>query len=63
MERIAAKNEPETMTMIHILQPTTKNSTKRPLSSLNDLLPVSPKAGNGKSKSKGESKKGRFQPY
>lgn len=35
----------------------------RPLSSLDDLLPVSPKAGNDKSKVKGESKKGRFQPY
>lgn len=35
----------------------------RKLSSLDDLLPVSPKAGNDKSKVKGESKKGRFQPY
>jgi len=49
--------------IINIPQPTTKNSTNRPLSNLADLLPVSPKAGNGKSKSKGESKKGRFQPY
>lgn len=61
MGSIAAENEPETMTMINIPQPTTKNSIKRPLSSLNDLLPVSPTKGKGKGK--GESKKGRFQPY
>jgi len=49
--------------IINMQQPTTTNSTKKPLSSLAELLPISPKVGNGKSKGKGESKKGRFQPY